>query len=467
MNGKRIAFLVIVLVVVNCTAFLLLNRPDKVPEVPVSPAEVTVSPSPLLHDVYFVPVTGFRNTALSDLSSFSGNILIAQEYKESVDTLPIWNELSTTLVAAKKEDIAKIADIDSTQVALIPLSELTPRHRIVSVQDKALFDTSDWPLRVQLADISTNEVAPEEVHEVLFGGTVVLSRGVAERIEKYGSISYPWEGIAPVLQRADYAFINFKGSITSGCVYDGYTLQFCGQPRYVKGMADAGVDGVSVSGNHIGDYGQSGMEETIQFLDEYNVAHTGLGKTYASAAMPIQVTLGEGETQTTVGILAYNNVFGTAPCADTSAVWGVTCLQDEQRVTEEIQALKSQVDIVVVYPNWGPEYTHVPHAEAQVAWARVFSNAGADMIVGDQAHWVQTMEFMQETPVFYGLGNLVFDQMWSEETGEGLLVRMFVHNGTIIALEPIATKIYDYAQPRIETGEIRNAILSYLSLPVE
>jgi len=465
MSQRRVIFLVGTLLILYCIAFLSnswLNKDNArqnaaAPNASISPA------NPPVISVYFVPVTAYNNVLIDDLSEVQ-HVFIAEAYYASMADAAIWTDLGIELAVGEDTIFEPGHTIERNTALLIPMANITPHHRILTLHGVSIFDTSQkWPLTLQLSADANLAITPEMVHELVFGGTVVLSRGVAERIERYDDISYPWAEIANTLQSADYAFINFKGPITSDCEYNGGTLQFCGRPEYVKGMADAGVDGVSVSGNHIGDYGQSGMAETIRFLDEYNIEHTGLGNTYESASKPIIMSFGE----TTIGVLAYNNVPGTSSCATEVPSWGITCLIDETAVKAEIASLSENVDIVVIYPNWGPEYVHTPHDTAQIAWGRFFVEAGADIVLGDQAHWVQTMELYQDAPIYYGLGNIVFDQMWSDKTTEGLLVKVYVANGRILTTEPLATKIYDYAQPKIETGTLRDTILSYLTLPVE
>lgn len=466
MSQKRVIFLALALFALYCTAYFVRAWSSTETREPTTPAiaDVPLSPeSPQTTPVYFAPVTTYNNPLPIDASDIADRVFVSEVYYEHIKDDAVWSEVGLELALGENAWFETGATIETNTVLLIPLSAVTPSHRILTVQGISIFDTShEWPLTFQLPVSVEDSITPDMVHELVFGGTVVLSRGVAERIEKYGDVFYPWAEIASTLKAADYAFLNFKGAITSDCVYDGYTLTFCGKPGYLKGMADAGVDGVSVSGNHIGDYGQKGMAETIQFLDEYSFAHTGLGNNYESAVKPVIATLGT----TSIGILAYNNVPGTSPCATNDVRWSITCLSDQETVRRDIEALSQEVDIVVMYPNWGPEYVHTPHATAQVEWGRFFVEAGADIVLGDQAHWVQTMELYQDAPIYYGLGNIVFDQMWSDKTTEGLLIKVYVANGKILTTEPIATKIYDYAQPKIETGTMRDTILSYLTLPV-
>ncbi|MCA9390228.1 CapA family protein [candidate division WWE3 bacterium] len=460
------------LIGLNVGVWAVFQRAARTTTVTMIPRrEPTPTPTPATQLVPFVPVTAFKNFEYLDTNDISGSINVAHKYYLPIAGDEKLNEKTISIDEVSDDDYAAFLKEPTNAVYLIPLGELNSGLRVLNVNDKSVFDSNDndWELMLPVSsDLLPTAINLNEVKEFVFGGTVVLSRGVAERIEKYNAVEYPWSAISQTLSSADYAFINFKGSITSNCVYDGYTLSFCGQPDYVEGMKLAGVDGVSVSGNHIGDYGQSGMKETIQFLEKNEIEHTGLGKKYPQAFEPLVANIQSDERDPySVVMVAYNNVFGTAPCASEKDQWGVTCLLDQEKLSKEIADLKAKYDVVIAYPNWGPEYTHYPDPEKQIKWGRLMADAGADLVVGDQAHWVQTMEIYNETPIFYGVGNLVFDQMWSEKTREGILLRVFLYDGQIISIEPVATKIYDYAQPRIETGSTGKAILDYLSLPLD
>ena len=75
-------------------------------------------------------------------------------------------------------------------------------------------------------------------------------------------------------------------------------------------------------------------------------------------------------------------------------------------------------DVVVVMPHWGVEYTAPPYGTQQ-RLGRAAIDAGADMVIGDHPHWVGAMEVYKGKPIWYSLGNFVFDQTWSIPTRRG------------------------------------------------
>jgi poly-gamma-glutamate synthesis protein (capsule biosynthesis protein) len=105
-----------------------------------------------------------------------------------------------------------------------------------------------------------------------------------------------------------------------------------------------------------------------------------------------------------------------------------------------------EVDVLIVGVHWGVEYKSEP-VEIQKQWARELVEAGADIIVGHGSHWVQEVEYINGKPIYYSLGNFVFDQMWSEETRKGLIMKLTFRNGNLIKEEELPTYMSSWAQP--------------------
>jgi poly-gamma-glutamate synthesis protein (capsule biosynthesis protein) len=78
--------------------------------------------------------------------------------------------------------------------------------------------------------------------------------------------------------------------------------------------------------------------------------------------------------------------------------------------------------------------------------------AGADIVIGDHPHWVQSVELYRGAYITYSIGNFVFDQMWSTETREGSLQRLSFVGPRLMAVRIMPTIIDDYFQPRLLTS---------------
>ena len=107
---------------------------------------------------------------------------------------------------------------------------------------------------------------------------------------------------------------------------------------------------------------------------------------------------------------------------------------------------------MIVSIHWGVEYEQSP-TERQEMFAHLAVDSGASVVLGHHPHVVQPVEEYKDGYVFYSLGNFVFDQMWSEETRNGLIARIFFEGGQIKKVETIKVTIYEFHQPRPEDWE--------------
>jgi len=92
----------------------------------------------------------------------------------------------------------------------------------------------------------------------------------------------------------------------------------------------------------------------------------------------------------------------------------------------EIKRIKTEklADLIIVYPHWGTEYLTSHPDKRQTDLAHQFIDSGADIIIGSHPHVIQPIEIYKEKPIFYSLGNFVFDQYFSKETMQGLMLKL-------------------------------------------
>jgi poly-gamma-glutamate capsule biosynthesis protein CapA/YwtB (metallophosphatase superfamily) len=99
-----------------------------------------------------------------------------------------------------------------------------------------------------------------------------------------------------------------------------------------------------------------------------------------------------------------------------------------------------------VMPHWGIEYVAEPEPE-QVELAHALMDAGADLVVGNHAHWPKGVEVYKGKPIFYGTGNFLFDQSWSEDTSTGIFADVILYEDRAIQARPVPFIILDRSQP--------------------
>lgn len=129
-----------------------------------------------------------------------------------------------------------------------------------------------------------------------------------------------------------------------------------------------------------------------------------------------------------------------------------------ERITDDIAELEKQVDLVVVLPHWGTQYTHQVEASQRTA-ARAFAEAGADLVIGGHPHWVQGWESIEGAVVVYSLGNFIFDMDFQVKTREGVFTEIVLWDGKVKAVEPVPYVIDADFTPRLATGPRATRIL--------
>ena len=110
------------------------------------------------------------------------------------------------------------------------------------------------------------------------------------------------------------------------------------------------------------------------------------------------------------------------------------------------EARAAGADVVIVFPHWGLEFQAQPTA-SQRRFAKVAIIAGADMILGSHSHWASAMEIINGKPVFYSMGNFIFDQNWSVETSEGLVIESTFIGSRLVSTRMLPTVILKQSQP--------------------
>lgn len=262
---------------------------------------------------------------------------------------------------------------------------------------------------------------------LLFSGDVMLGRSVMGESQKLSDSYYPFRKVADFTKNADITFVNLENPIISDCKPHTGGFTFCTTPEIAKGLDFAGIDIVTLANNHTGNYGEKGLEETKKYLSDLGITYTGVGDLVIKEVNNIKF-----------GFLGFDYVFKKLKDED------LKLIQDSDKL----------VDVLVVSPHWGDEYTYVAN-KFQKETAEKFIENGADLVIGHHPHWVQNSEIVNGVPVYYSLGNFVFDQMWSEETKKGMLVKFTFDppNGEarakIVKVEEFKTYISKIGQPEI------------------
>ena len=180
-------------------------------------------------------------------------------------------------------------------------------------------------------------------------------------------------------------------------------------PKYVSILKEMHLDLVTVANNHAMDFGETGFLETLESLKTENIAYVGGGKDQAEATKPYVLEL-NGRRYAIISatcVVPNTNWFATSDKAGlNSGYYG-------NAVCNQIKKIKDKVDKVIVYIHWGVEKDTVSNEEQQTL-GRKFVDFGADLVVGTHSHRLQEVEYYNDVPIVYGIGNFIFGSTWTD-----------------------------------------------------
>jgi poly-gamma-glutamate synthesis protein (capsule biosynthesis protein) len=220
--------------------------------------------------------------------------------------------------------------------------------------------------------------------------------------------------IVPVLESADLAMVNLETAVTDRGSEEPKQFHFRAPIAAFEAVRDAGVDVVTMANNHVLDYGQVGLADTLDNVQRANFPVVGIGHDANEAFAPYYTTV----KGVKIAILAFSQVH------ELEATWaarvdrpGVAMALDLARATGAVAAARRNADLVVVFNHWGQEGNSCPTGE-QKTFAAKLAAAGADVIIGSHVHTLQGSGWMGHTFVAYGLANFVwYGDSFSTETG--------------------------------------------------
>jgi poly-gamma-glutamate synthesis protein (capsule biosynthesis protein) len=302
-------------------------------------------------------------------------------------------------------------------------------------------------------------ISEETEIEIIFGGDIMLSRQVNTKMEKYHDYAWPVLKIASTTLKADIAIANLESPFLKDASYEvlSGSFSFKANPEAISSINTAGFDVLSLANNHTLNQGKKGIIDTIDILKDNNIAFCGAGLDEEGARQAAIVE----KKGIKFAFLCYAYPDDASTTQNERA--GIVNM-DEEKMANDIKQNKNLADVIIVIMHAGTEYVTEPNWQ-QKDFARAAIDAGADIVVGHHPHWPQSFEFYQEKPIIYSLGNLIFDQMWSNETRQGLFLKITWQKG-IKELKFIPIKIYDYGQPRLMEDEVEiNALFKKIGAP--
>ena len=260
--------------------------------------------------------------------------------------------------------------------------------------------------------------------------------------------------IASRFQQADVSFLNLEHALSEkGELLRGKAFFHRGTPAHVDGLVDAGFSCVNLANNHILDYGESAMFETIDRLEQRSIGHFGAGRNSDEArkshilekngirfgflGYTTTLPIGFAATASSAGVNPFQVYTAYQPRANPFEYPGVTptivTRADPvhlKQLQDDVGALGKRVNIVIVYVHWGSSMSpHVHDFQREIGKAAI--DAGAHAVFGGHQHVLSAIEFYKGCPIVHCSGNLLFDKwepFFTEET-----LKTFLFGATVEA----------------------------------
>lgn len=238
----------------------------------------------------------------------------------------------------------------------------------------------------------------------------MLGRGVNEALKKAPPV-YPWGDTLPILARADWRLANLECALSDRgepWTATPKIFHFRSDLKNIEVLKAAQIDAVSLANNHVLDYGERALRDTLGVLGENNIGFAGAGADEPAAKRPFLMT----RHGMKLGLVAFtDNEPAWAATAKTPGVFYAPAeltAPPTQKLLELVRQLRAAVEVLIVSAHWGSNWGYYPEA-GQPALARALIDAGADIVYGHSAHVFRGLEIYRRKLIIYSAGDFLDD----------------------------------------------------------
>jgi poly-gamma-glutamate synthesis protein (capsule biosynthesis protein) len=254
---------------------------------------------------------------------------------------------------------------------------------------------------------------------IFFGGDTMLDDDAMPLIAERGYDEL-FRNIGYLTKNSDIAIVNLEAPITTG----GRPISlekpgiFKQHPASIDAFEKAGIDIFVLANNHILDYGETGLDDTLRHLTEKKLYSLGAGMNEQEARRGIIVNIeSRGESSLVrIGILSYMEMYkdyiDKYPFFASKDSPGVAALTPTSLIND-IERIGPLVDVIIMSLHWGDDYK--PVRRLQNYFGRLAIDLGADAVIGHHSHSNQPVELYKGKPIIYSIGNFVFGLLGKEE----------------------------------------------------
>lgn len=265
--------------------------------------------------------------------------------------------------------------------------------------------TTEYVVTGTESQTETEELQEPEDATLFFAGDACFAYTFEGKYTANGITGVVSDELLKEMQDADITMVNQEFAFsTGGTQAQDKQYTFRVDPKYVSAFEEMGVDIVTLANNHSLDYGTEALEDSFQTLDDAGIAYVGAGDSLERASQ-LEVFEVNGKK---FGYLAATRVIPVGSWNIENNQPGLFCTYDDTLLLAAIEKAKTECDFLTVYVHWGIERNTTPEAY-QTSMAQEYIEAGADLVIGAHTHCLQGIQFFDGKPVFYSLGNYIFN----------------------------------------------------------
>ncbi len=240
---------------------------------------------------------------------------------------------------------------------------------------------------------------------IAFMGDVMIGRLVNEQIS-LTDYAYPWGNVLPMLLETDLNIINLEAALTVSQRKEPKVFNFKADPEKVRTLKEARIDVVNLANNHVLDFAEEGLLETLDVLDGAGIRHVGAGRNIGEAKRGEIVTI----KGIKIGVIGFTDNEPGWVASDESPGTNYVRVGDTARIRECVNEVRDRVDYLILSIHWGPNMRQRP-SSGFVEFAHKIIDSGVDIIHGHSAHIFQGIEIYRGKVIMYDTGDFVDDYM--------------------------------------------------------
>ena len=268
----------------------------------------------------------------------------------------------------------------------------------------------------------------------------------------------------PLFDHVDFASVNLESPVLENptSVHPTKEYAFFSLPDSLSALNDLNIDYVALGNNHVYDYLDAGLDDTLMNVERFGLQHSGAGTTATAAYAPFTMALGE----TTLSLISATSITGEKHDISyiaTDSKAGAADLTNTEALRNTIVAAKSNDQFVITQLHGGDEYSYAPTAYIDNRF-KAAAQSGADLMIAHHPHVAQGFAVYDGVPAILGLGNFVFEQA-RLETFLGVITVVELDTAgepTINSLKAYPVYLEDYV-PKLVSGDLSNLLLKRIA----